>query len=190
MTGETLLSCLEEHMNFYVRSHRGFGLFQYQVRIHTQDRHEANIRAVNALRLGDDIASTFRLSLGCDVHRLATVVAAVFDLVDATVSGMIALARSQRAGGRLSTLRKALADELLSSLEISRTGIPPKPGSPEYRYREAVFEIFSPAPPVADENGPAKGNSVMRRRRHILKKFFRGDITRNKVVRSVVSTQL
>jgi hypothetical protein len=112
-TAEALISCYKEHLRAAM-CHDIFECFKYQVRVHTQDRHSANERMINAMRR-EEPGSVRRLALGCDVHRVATVQCRVFDLVGSHVSGMIAVAVAQRGGNKMSALRSVIGDLMLKT---------------------------------------------------------------------------
>ena len=99
---------------------------------------------MNAARRDDVAANQVRLSLGCDVHRGATVSTRCFDLCKDDVSGLLALAITERGTGRFSLLKSILVDVCLRRLRIVGGGRFGKSGDEAFDHRQALLDVALP----------------------------------------------
>jgi hypothetical protein len=149
---------------------------------HTQDKCSSNEKIVHVARSADldveadnAVKQRTRLYFPCDIHRGATLSTRVFDLFKCHISGMLALAISERGAGRFEDLRKLVADECLARLRIVR-GVQLDPDAS--RHRTAFLDVVRPRGSFVDEDTQAwlPGSMSQATARFLYDSLFNGDI--------------
>lgn len=124
-TAENTLKC---HDNLFGRvpglSDPSFeDMFIHVIRGTCMDKHSANEKTTNKLRLLDKDGGRCRkrLALNCDVHPSASIVTRTWKLVNCHISGLLAWSLAEKGPGRFEELRQLLAEECVDMLHIKRS---------------------------------------------------------------------
>ena len=149
---------------------------------HTQDKCAANEKLLNAARHDDkqreadaQVKRLTRLTFGCDIHRAATLTTRVFDLVKFHISGLLALAISQRGAGQFDRLRTLVGEACVAKLRIVRGGaIHPE----AFAFKKAFLDLVLPSGDLvnADTQCWRSGGMARTMTRYMFDQYFNGDI--------------
>lgn len=135
-TGETIFavtSDLVTSIPLWSKIHERF----FTMGVTTADRAGSNVRSELGWRFLSPADP--RLRIACHVHILSTIQGRAFDVVGSMISGIIALALAQKAGGSLARFRRAMVKVLIDSVRIVH-GVPPSPDTDEWQHRKAVLD--------------------------------------------------
>ena len=96
--------------------------FKMRLKTHTQDACNSNEKQINVARASekDKQVKVSRLALHCDQHRIATIHTRCYDLVSWHISGMLAVAISERGPGKVDELRTVAGEYFVDILKIER----------------------------------------------------------------------
>jgi hypothetical protein len=154
-----------------------------------QDQCSANEKQLAAARMDEKSGEKekSRLSSGCSIHKAATVKTKCFELGDGDISGLIALALSERGAGRYESLRRIVGDICAELLEICRAAVFPT-DSDAAIHREAVLKVaFPTTQPHAHSGSDFRAGSIAAlRQRASYERCFNGDISDEKRIRLYV----
>lgn len=85
----------------------------------------------------------WRLRLGCEVHQVSNVQVRAYDILPGMISGLIAFALTQQAGGATAKLRHALAQTIAANVVVV-DALPPAETDPRSQHRDAVLDLCLP----------------------------------------------
>ena len=97
--------------------------FPHVVHASMMDRHSANLKSTNKLRIDDsaDGRRRQRLASNCDVHPTAGVCTKTWVLSENDISGLLALAIAERGAGRFDDLVNDVSERCVLMLRIERS---------------------------------------------------------------------
>ena len=146
---------------------------------YTRDKCSANEKQTKAARRNDAKFETpkLRLTLGCTIHRVATIATKTYSLADDHISGCLAFAIAQRGPGRFTSLLRFLGDVLVQKLRIVR-GQDFRSSDPQaFEHREALVNLLLPRGNLTTQSGSWRSRSMSR---HLVRsrydRYFNGNI--------------
>lgn len=118
-------------------------LFECVIDISTLDRAASN-RRFDAFMTGSptEFKRYKRLTLWCDMHRLMIELGTQFAICSLTISGVVNLSLSLRAGGAVDMLRDVIASFIRLRLKVFMNVAAPGPGTEVRRYSEAWLRTY------------------------------------------------
>lgn len=174
-SGKNTLECLRRTLNSVPGLHTFADdpAFVFSLRHSCTDRYLANMSAERGLQ--EEWSKQPLLHTFCDVHKLYSATRNSMALMDADISGLLALALGWSECGAVSTFKQALCKLFVKHLGIYYSTPPTDdPDSEAHKYRQDLFELFLPIDGVT----PSRAK-LHRKRRYVIERFFNGHLYNN-----------
>ena len=174
VTTETTKAIIDEVLTF-PRLKELLEAFPLVVHLTCNDRCGSNNAAEKCLFVAKD-KDTHRLRTTCEVHKIHTCTSYQLDCQKDLASGIVNLGLAQRPGGAFGSLKNAVKLFFMARMQVLRDVAPPRPDSPEHRYRLAVLDLYLPGSTQHRGSTQFKGSTQFQlKRRMVLTAILNGD---------------